>query len=95
VKSVASGNKHITSLGSIVSAGLDWGDGNRIVACDRYYKPFYVFSIFNMLTNLPSNFLDLNERHWTTINVNLFCWHKAETQLNNYISIQIELATRL
>jgi len=30
-----------------------------------------------MPTNLPSDLLDLNERYWTAIAVNVRYWHKA------------------
>lgn len=35
------------------------GNGNRIVACNRYLKLFYNFSIFEIPTNIPLNSLDV------------------------------------
>ena len=48
------------------------GGENRIIAYNPYYITIYVLSIFRIPTNLPSDLLDLNERYWTTINVNVF-----------------------
>ena len=33
------------------------GSGNRIVACNPYRRLIYIFSIFNVLTNIPADLL--------------------------------------
>jgi len=43
------------------------GGGNRIVACNRYYKLIYIFSIFNVPANVPADLLDAIELLWTRL----------------------------
>jgi len=42
----------------IVNSLKKMGGGNRIVACNRYHRLIYVFSIFNIPTNVPADLLD-------------------------------------
>ncbi len=34
------------------------GGGNRIVACNRYHRLIYIFSIFNVPANVSADLLD-------------------------------------
>jgi len=49
--------------------------GNRIVACNRYYKLIYIFSIFKIPANIPSNSLALIGCYWITKDTNIHFWH--------------------
>ncbi len=60
------------------------GGGNRTVACNRYHKPFYVFSIFNVPTNVPADLLDAIGFYRTAIDANVRFWHKADIQNKLY-----------
>jgi len=41
------------------------GGGNRIVACNPYHRLIYIFSIFNVPTNVPADLLDAIGSLWT------------------------------
>jgi len=54
------------------------GDGNRIVAYNPYHRLVYIFSIFNVPTNVPADLLDAIGFYRTAIDVNVRFWYKAD-----------------
>ncbi len=53
------------------------GGGTRIVACNRYHRLIYIFSIFNVPANVPADLLALIGCYWTAIDATFRFWHKA------------------
>jgi hypothetical protein len=50
------------------------GSGNRIAACNRYHRLIYVFSIFDVPTNVPADLLAAIGFYRTAIDVKVrFC----------------------
>jgi len=43
------------------------GGGNRIVACNPCHRLIYIFSIFNIPTDLPTNSLALIGCYWIVL----------------------------
>jgi hypothetical protein len=56
------------------------GGGNLIVAYNPYHRLIYIFSIFNLPTNVPADLLDAIGFYRTAIDVNVRFWHKADIQ---------------
>jgi hypothetical protein len=56
------------------------GGRNRTVACNHYHRLIYIFSIFNVPTNVPADLLDAIGFYRTAIDVNVRFWHKADIQ---------------
>jgi len=45
-------------MSAFVTKQTIMGGGNRIEACNPYHRLIYVFSIFNIPTNVPADLLD-------------------------------------
>ena len=56
------------------------GGGNRIAAYNPYHRLIYIFSIFNVPTNVPADLLALIGCYWIAIDATVRFWHKADTQ---------------